>query len=38
MLLSYHVVPTPALSTDLEVGASLPTLLAGKNLTVASIR
>ncbi|WP_057937227.1 fasciclin domain-containing protein [Algoriphagus resistens] len=33
-VLTYHVVPARAFSQDLRDGASLPTLLEGKNLTV----
>ncbi len=33
-VLTYHVVPARAFSQDLRDGASLPTLLAGSNLTV----
>ena len=33
-VLQYHVVPARAFSQDLRQGASLPTLLTGKNLTV----
>jgi uncharacterized surface protein with fasciclin (FAS1) repeats len=33
-VLQYHVVPARAFSQDLRQGASLPTLLSGKNLTV----
>lgn len=33
-VLRYHVVPARAFSQDLRQGASLPTLLTGKNLTV----
>lgn len=33
-VLQYHVVPARAFSQDLREGASLPTLLTGKNLTV----
>lgn len=33
-VLRYHVVPARAFSQDLRQGASLPTLLQGKNLTV----
>lgn len=33
-VLQYHLVPARAFSQDLREGASLPTLLTGKNLTV----
>jgi uncharacterized surface protein with fasciclin (FAS1) repeats len=37
-ILTYHVVPVAVRAANLTANASVPTLLTGQNLTVASIR